>query len=424
MESLTYSTVAVTLGLVIARPRLSARLRLTPSMAALGGVLLLALFGAIHLRDVEWAATTMWRPLLGILAIMVMTGVARRVGVLDRLADVVFLRAAGSPSRLFAYVFALGSVTSGVLNNDAAILLLTPLVVDAARKRTPALVVPFAFAVFLSAGVAPLMVSNPMNMVVATVAGIGFNEYAVRMAPAAIAGALVTFVVARGFFHRQLSESAPSAGSAGRDKNSEAPRAVAPDGAPVRFGRAQTTALVALFSVVAAYPIVSWLDGPVWAVAVAGAVVMLVLAARGGEHPIEIVKNEVHFDTLVFLVAVLILSLGLRNAGVVERLAHVYDGASPMRIGAVSALGSAILNNHPMANLNMLALGSAEHRSVLAALVGGDLGPRVFPMGSLAGLLWLEMLRRGGINVRLTTFVALGVLTTLPTLAVCLAMLF
>lgn len=408
VQALTYSTVAVTLGVVVVRPRLGATFRVTPAMAALTGVAVLAAFGVVRLDDLAWAAETMWRPLLGIVAIMVMTGVARRVGVLDGIADAVFARAGASPRRLFALVFAFGALTAGVLNNDSAVLLLTPLVVDLARRRQPHLVVPLAFAVFLSAGIAPVMVSNPMNMVVATVAGIGFNEYARAMLAPAIVGALVTFVAARLFFRRDLA--APAA---------PPPAATTPS----TFGRAQKIALGAVLAVVGAYPLVSLAGGTVWVVAIVGAAVLLLVAARAGHRPRDVVRHEVHFDVLVFLAAVLVLSLGLRNAGVVDHLARAYEGASPVRIGAVSALGSAVLNNHPMANLNMLALAGRDHTSILAALVGGDLGPRFFPMGSLAGLLWLEMLRRSGVAVGVGRFLLVGMVATLPTLVVCLLLL-
>jgi Na+/H+ antiporter NhaD/arsenite permease-like protein len=46
----------------------------------------------------------------------------------------------------------------------------------------------FVFAVFLAPGVAPFVISNPMNMIVAEYAGIGFNQYAVVMAKARIVG--------------------------------------------------------------------------------------------------------------------------------------------------------------------------------------------------------------------------------------------
>jgi arsenical pump membrane protein len=417
VETLTYSTVAVTLGLVVARPRIGARFRLSPAVAALLGVAFLAAIGSVSLADVGGAAVTMWRPLVGILSIMLMTGVARRTGVLASVADFVFARGAASPAKLFASVFAFGVLTAAVLNNDSAILLLTPLVVDAAKKRHRTLVVPLAFAVFLSAGVAPLVVSNPMNMVVASVAGIGFNEYARHMVLPAAAAALVTFAMTYLLFRKTLGAATPAHAVAGAEAPSSANASAALNGR-------QKLVLGSLAAVVLAYPIVSYAGGPVWTVAAGGAVFLLAVGSVLGQRPAEVARREVHVDVLVFLVAVLVLSIGLRNAGLVDRLTNVYAGGSAFRIGVVSALGSAVLNNHPMGLLNMMALRGSGHGSVLAALVGGDLGPRLFPMGSLAGLLWLEMLRRAGVEVSVGRFVLVGAVATLPALAVCLLFFF
>jgi len=409
VEALTYSTVAVTLGLVVARPRIGPRFRLSPALAALIGVAILAAIGSVSLADVGGAAATMWRPLVGIVSIMLMTGVARRTGVLAGVADFVFARAMGSPAKLFAFVFAFGVLTAAVLNNDSAILLLTPLVIDAAKRRHRSMVLPLAFAVFLSAGVAPLVVSNPMNMVVASVAGIGFNEYASRMVLPAVAAALVTFAMTYLVFRRTIRAASVAASGAPAD-----------DARVDGLNGRQITVLGALATVVLAYPIVSYGGGPVWVVAACGAFFLLGIGSRLGERPADVARNEIHVDVVVFLVAVLVLSIGLRNVGLVDRLAHAYEGASAFRIGAVSALGSAVLNNHPMGHLNMMALRGSGHGSVFAALVGGDLGPRLFPMGSLAGLLWLEMLRRAGVEVSVRRFVVVGLVSTLPALAVCL----
>ena len=49
-------------------------------------------------------------------------------------------------------------------------------------------------------------------------------------------------------------------------------------------------------------------------------------------------------------------------------------------VGVGSALGSALVDNHPMSILNMMALGAhGGSRPLLAALVGGDIGPRLLP---------------------------------------------
>jgi len=80
-----------------------------------------------------------------------------------------------------------------------------------------------------------------------------------------------------------------------------------------------------------------------------------------------------------------------------------------------------------MAILNALAIGDlpgARRVDYLAALIGGDLGPRLLPTGSLAGLLWLKLLSRAGLNVSVRQFVRVGALVTLPALLVSLLVLY
>jgi arsenical pump membrane protein len=123
---------------------------------------------------------------------------------------------------------------------------------------------------------------------------------------------------------------------------------------------------------------------------------------------------------------VLLLATALSRAGVTDQLAHLYQRSpAPLpTVGTVAAIGSALFNNHPMALLHSVALAHAPNRLVYAALVGGDLGPRLLPIGSLAGLLWLHALRTRGIEVPLSTFVRVGVIVTIPSLIVSLAVLW
>ena len=103
------------------------------------------------------------------------------------------------------------------------------------------------------------------------------------------------------------------------------------------------------------------------------------------------------------------------------------DGSRSVGVAMISALGSALLNNHPMALVNAAALrgvGDNARRDILAALVGGDLGPRLLPIGSLAGLLWMDLLRRSGVEIRIGKFLRLGTLVLLPTLTLSLVMLW
>ncbi len=376
--------------------------------------------GVIGVTDVARAAEELARPLLGLTCICVSAGLARQLGLIDRLARVVVPAARGPVHRAFSVVFALSFVVAMVFNNDAAILVLTPLVLTLVRQLYPIrkdrIIEPFAFAVFAAAGVAPLVISNPMNFVVATIAGIGFNAYAVRMLPVALASSAAAYLVLRRFYRAELYDEIPARGTVP---------------APGELSRAAGEAGVILVVTLLAFPVVTALGGPVILVSVVSTSALVTIALGRRAVSAGALAREVPWPILGFLFGMFVLVRGLENAGAVGLLRSAYASLpeGPMRIfgvGMVSAIGSALLNNHPMALLNAVALQPRpgdDITPVLAALVGGDLGPRLLPTGSLAGLLWLEWLRREGVALSLRRYVTLGILMTIPSLTVGLAVL-
>ncbi len=419
-EAVAYSTLALTVTLAVSRPRVGLRgIRVTPGAAALFGVMLLLLSGLLGVSDMLASARLQWRPIVTLVSIMVMTGVVQEVGAFERVAQRIEVYARRtSPQRAFSAMFALSLLTPALLNNDAAILLLTPLSVTLSRRLYPGqpkVTEAFAFAVFLAPGVAPFVISNPMNMIVAQFAGVGFNAYAFVMVPISLMGAALTFVVLRLVYARTLREAVRSD--------------VAVTIRPAHVAERPVVALLVI--VFGAYPVMSWLGGPIWVVSAAGAVLAYVLARAWAVAPTKRLISHVSPDILVFLWGVFLVVVGLKHVGVIDRLAAFYDRAPVgsakeiAEVGLVSAFGSAVVDNHPMALLNMLALQNhGSSRALLAALVGGDIGPRLLPIGSLAGLLWMHLLRREGVHISIGKFVRLGTLTVIPALAVSLLMLW
>lgn len=410
-EVVAYSTAALTLGLVLARPRIGAAFRISPPAAALAGVSSMLALGIVRPGHLIEAAAGLWSPFVAIASIMIMTDAARRAGLLAWAARLIDARAL-STGRLFLFIFGLGIVSSAAFSNDAAILLLTPVVAALVQRRYPGrpqMVLPFAFAVFMSAGVAAIPMSNPMNMVVADFLDIPFGGYVRHMLPVAAAGWIIAFVILKRIFAADLAVPITPVRA----------RAVAPT-------QTQRLMMSLVAAVLISYPIVGALGGRVWMVAAGGALLSVSLAVgRTGARPVEMLRTGVSWETLAFLSAVLVMSLGLRDAGLVDRLAALYQGAGTFTVGGAAAIGSALLNNHPMSYLNMLALSAtgASDVHVFAALVGGDLGPRLLPTGSLAGLLWIASLRRHGVEIGVGRFMAVGALIAVPTTAVSLAML-
>jgi arsenical pump membrane protein len=405
------AVVAMALALAVS---LAWRNAWAPAVGALLGLAVALLGGVASPTDIESALGDLWRPMITIVAIMTTTACAAELGIFSRLASWIEPRTRGPVKHGFRFVFAVAALTAATLSNDAAILLLTPVVIELLRqvypKRSPQLVLPFAFAVFVAAGVAPLPTGNPMNLVVAYKAGIGFNEYAVRMIPVAVVGWIVAYAMLAWCFRGVLADEGPALG--------EAPPIV------TLGTHAQLVLLTTLVSV-GSYPILAALGASIWAVAASAAAVCLAITLHRGIRVAAIARG-VSWELVPFLFGVLVLASALARAGVTEQLADTYRATpAPLpTIGVVSAIGSALIGNHPMALLHSLALDGWSEVYILAALVGGDLGPRLLPIGSLAGLLWTHALARQGITVPLRTFVGVGLVVTIPSLIASLAVLW
>jgi len=406
------AAVIVVMLLVLLRPRVG-HFTVEPPIAVLVGLLVLAAGGFVRAADVVDASAALWPAVVGIGAVMVLTAVCARAGSLDYFAAVVERRVPGTTWMLFGVVFFGGWVSAGVLNNDAAVVVNTTLVASLLRRRFahhPGVAEPFLLAAFLGAGVAPLVVSNPMNLTVAHLAGIDFLVYARFMVPVSLVGALVTFAILALLYRRRLAVvAAPLLLSSSSSSSSSL--------SPPRGARAGLFLIgAALLGYVACA-----LAG--WPTSLVAAVVAVVWTARTGGRraAVTVVRDGVAWHVLVVLPIVFVFAAGLQRAGAIDAVAPSLRHVGALRLGFSSAVGSALLNNHTMALINVAALvPGAGLREVFAALIGGDLGPRFVPFGSLAGLLWLDTLRQQGVHVGLRRFMLVGVLTGLPTLVACL----
>ncbi len=405
--AITAMTVALVIALVWRNPW-------APAVGALGGLAVALLSGVASRDDLEHALGDLWRPMISIVGIMATTAAAAEVGIFTRLAAWIEPRTRGPVKHAFRFVFVIAALTAAILSNDAAILLLTPVVIELLRtvypRRNPKFLLPFGFAAFVAAGVAPFPTGNPMNLVVASRAGIGFNTYALHMIPVAIAGWIVAYLMLAWCYREVLADEAPALGAA-------------PPTIPLS-GSAKLVLVIA-FASIASYPVLAALGQPIWPVAATAAILSVVVALRAGAAP-RALAGGISWELLPFLYGVLVVATALARAGVTDALSGLY-AQTPLPIatvGAVAAAGSALIDNHPMALLHSLALHGAPDRYVFAALIGGDLGPRLLPIGSLAGLLWTHQLRRQGVRVPLRVFVRVGLIVTIPSLVASLAVLW
>jgi arsenical pump membrane protein len=127
--------------------------------------------------------------------------------------------------------------------------------------------------------------------------------------------------------------------------------------------------------------------------------------------------KDINLDIVLFMLSIFIVVQGLEAAGVTNLLASALTATSkfPSVLGVfapsmVVTVGASFINNWPMTILGLLSInqaavtGTALTTLVFSNIIGNNLGPHFFPLGSLAILMWLEIMRRKGVNISLKEY--------------------
>jgi len=149
--------------------------------------------------------------------------------------------------------------------------------------------------------------------------------------------------------------------------------------------------------------------------AFAGSAVLALAGMALGRVNIRAVR-EIAWDLFPFVIGLFVAVQGIENLGIVGVssgwLAEMRPGSPGKLLAAAgaTALASNFMNNLPAALIarSVLLRSHAHMGTVLAALVGANVGPMITPFGSLATMLVLAFARRDGEEVRTGDLVMLG----------------
>ncbi len=349
---------------------------------------------------------------LFLVGMMVLAEFARHEGLFDWLAAYAVRRSAGSASRLFALVYAVGTLVTIFLSNDATAVVLTPAVYAAARQAK-AQPLPYLFICAFIANAASfvLPISNPANLVVFGAHMPTLGSWLAQFGMASIAAVGVTYAMLR-LIHRDALR-----GGIECDVGQQGLRV----GGRLVAGGIALTALVLL--------VASGLD---WQLGLptflAGMTTGIVILLRERAAPWPVIK-EISWSVLPLVAGLFVLVEGVESTGVLAPLSHLISsraagapGLTALAAGAITAVVCNLVNNLPLGLIaGTMATGSHLQAPVVGAmLIGVDLGPNLSVTGSLATILWLVALRREGQQISARKFLTLGVLVMPPALVAAL----
>jgi arsenical pump membrane protein len=399
-QTLTWGIAGLATAGVIVRP-----FNWPEAIWAVTGALLLVLSGLLPMQMAWTGVAKGYDVYFFLTGMMLLSELARREGLFDWIAALATRMAKGSPTRLFLLIYAVGTVVTIFLSNDATAVVLTPAVYAAtkAAKIDDPLPHLFICAFIANAASFVLPISNPANLVVF---GGGhmpplFGWLRTFALPSLIS-IVATYLVLRLTQHRTLTQQ-----TLARDVKQMALPA---------YGKVTAGGILLTGGVlIAASAFGIDLGLPTF---VAGAATACLILIRKRETPIAIGKN-ISWGVLPLVAGLFVLVEALDKTGVIRTLADLLKQSSAAQpryaaagAGVLVAVVSNLVNNLPAGLVAGSAVAAAEVPKTVAGaiLIGVDLGPNLSVTGSLATILWLTALHREGQKVSAWHFLKFGLL--------------
>ncbi len=396
--------------------------RVNKTLVALSGAAIVTALGVVESDDVFFSRETGidWDVIFLLLGMMVIVSVLRQTGVFEYIAIWAAKRARGSPLRIMILLVLVTAVASALLDNVTTVLLVAPvtlLVCDRLDVRAA----PFLMAeVFASnIGGASTLVGDPPNIIIASRAGLSFNDFLVHMLPIVVVVMAVFVAMLPRLFR----------GSFDVDPDRVADVMSLEEREAIRDPALLIKCAVVLAAVFAAFIAHSALHIAPSIVALLGAGVLVLITRMDKSDYL----SGVEWETLLFFAGLFIMVGALVKTGIIDQLARLateatggYALLTVMLILGVSAPVSGVIDNIPyvatmapiVAELAVSMHGEV-HQNVLwwALALGADFGGNLTAVGASANVVMLGIARRSDSPIGFWEFTRKGVVVTVMSIS-------
>jgi len=412
----------VTLFLMIKRPR-----GINLGLAAGIGAAASLLFGTVTLSDAAAAFFDIWDAALAFIGIVTLSVTLDAMGFFKWAAIKVVKLAGGSGLKLYFYISLLTAFVSILFANDSAVLILTPIVLEIISQlkidEKGRLAYLFSAGLMADTAAMPLITSNPINIVSADFFKYSFIDHLIFMGPVAAATIISSLFLVYAFFRKRIPKS----------YSTELVEALNAGGQTITPPLLKVC-IATLIAIDIGYVLSSLNRIPVSIIICVGALFLLGVYITTLNRPLILkeerkgvkgIAKDVNWDILLFMISIFLVVQGLRHTGAVEFFAYLFIKAlalpqfmSVLAPSIIVTVGASLMNNWPMTILGLLSIRHAANSAslnmqsitslVFSNIIGNNLGPHFFPLGSLAILMWLETMRRKGVTVRLKDYLKVG----------------
>ena len=340
------------------------------------------------------------------LSVTVLSVFLDETGFFRYLANAVLKKAGSSQIKLFTAFYITISIVTVFTSNDIIILTFTPFLCHFSKnvKIDP---IPYLFSAFVAANTCgmALIISNPTNIYLATASGIDFLAYLKIMALPTVFAFIAAYFALILLFHKKLKQ------------------AVSPNPEKIVIENKLffSISFALLFICTMLLAISSYLHIEMWQIAFLSAVILIVtvlficFVKRSRPKELAQTMKRIPYQLVPFVLSMFVIVLTLEKYDVTAKIA-VY--------GVSSVFFANLINNIPMSVLFSAVLQnvspSIATAGVYAAIIGSNIGAFLTPIGALAGIMWLNVLKKNKIDFTFPRFVKYGIITAIPVLSAAL----
>lgn len=405
MFVLTYSLIAV-------RKMNGRRIR-TWTAAVLGGVLML-LLGVVTPSE-AWDYIN-FEVILQLAGMMMLTASLQYCGFFEIVVDFLMRRFDGR-RRFLSGVMAITACLSAVMLNDAVVLIFTPIVLRCCQ-RMRADPVPYMVGVFVSAniGSAATVVGNPQNALVASMAGIGFLDYSIRVIPLTVICMAVAMLMMRRMYGGRLdTDDASLSGETFHTREVDKYRLCAVLAVTV-------TALV-LFAI--SVP----LGLRIYQIALAAGAISLIIVLTDGMRAGGYVIRHVDWSILLFFTGLFVVIAGAVSSGLLDSMSELFgmgDGNVPS-IGVLSGFSTVLANlvsNVPSVMLIGQLLPEGDMVLWITLAVTSTFAGNLTLIGAAANIIVEDEGENHGIRMDFFRYLRVGIPIAVITIVIATAYLY
>lgn len=395
--------------------------RVNKTSAALAGAAIMVTLPIINSEDIFYSHGTGidWDVIFLLLGMMIIVGVLRQTGVFEYVAIWAAKRSHGSPLRIMILLVLVMAFGSALLDNVTTVLLIGPvtlLVCD----RLAINAAPFLMAeVFASnIGGAATLVGDPPNIIIASRAGLSFNDFLLHLTPIVLIVVIAFVALLPRLFGRIAVDADRVADVMSLDER----EAIRDHGLLIKCG----VVLLLVFAAFVAHPVLH-IEPSLVAMLGAG-ILILIAGLKQSEY-----LSSVEWETLLFFAGLFIMVGALVKTGVVNQLARAattltggHELLTVVLILGVSALMSGIIDNipyvatmTPIVSELVTAMPDQGHTDTLwwGLALGADFGGNLTAVGASANVVMLGIARRAGTSISFWEFTRKGMVVTVVSIA-------